>query len=473
MFDAHLSFRARQQPRATAVVTPQGDISYEAFDADVSRFAQGLLDLGVTPGQVVSIRLSGAYLPNLALMALGRIGVASSPAHDPGADLRLTDAAPAPDAKVRQLHLTREWLAKTLSGPPPRLPRPNVDPLAIGRVMLSSGTTGAPRRVGLTWRRIELGNYVALSVYGHGRRGVWIPLTGPDSMMGHSQILAAWTVGAAVLTGAAPQDLPAYMERLEPGVVAATPKHLREALAVLPPDYAPRPGWLATTGGSVLPLPLAREVRQKLASDLRILYGATEVGLSLTGDAAGLETAPDLLGWPAPGAELQVVGDDGNPVPDGEQGELLIRGERMAAGYLDDPEGTAERFGDGWFRTRDLVRRLPDGRFVMDGRIDDRMNLGGVKFMPQRLETPALDCPGVRDAAAFAVPDDRGVDQVWLAVSAAPGFDRDSLVAHLAKTPGLPPLRFAWIDEIPRNAMGKVERGKLRDALLAATQRGA
>ena len=93
---------------------------------------------------------------------------------------------------------------------------------------------------------------------------------------------------------------------------------------------------------------------------------------------------------------------------------------------------------------------------------------GGVKFMPGVLEDAAATCPGVVDCAAFAVPDDTDLDVCWLAVVAETAFDRDSLAQHLDRYPRLPPKRFAWVDEIPRNAMGKVQRTKLRDALLAA-----
>jgi acyl-CoA synthetase (AMP-forming)/AMP-acid ligase II len=140
----------------------------------------------------------------------------------------------------------------------------------------------------------------------------------------------------------------------------------------------------------------------------------------------------------------------------------------VVAGYIGEPEATAERFRDGWFYTNDVGRRLPDGRIVLEGRADERMNLGGGKFMPGVLEAAALECAGVRDCAAFAAPDEAGLDVCWLAVVADPAFDRAGLVPHLARYPNLPPPKFAWIDAIPRNAMGKVERTKLRDLLLAA-----
>ena len=103
---------------------------------------------------------------------------------------------------------------------------------------------------------------------------------------------------------------------------------------------------------------------------------------------------------------------------------------------------------------------------------NERMNLGGIKVMPSVLEDAALALPGIRDAAAFAVPDEAGLDQCWLAVSADPGFDRDSLAVHLAGYVDLPAYRFAWTEAIPRNALGKAERAKPRHAVPAVTRAG-
>lgn len=475
MFDAHLAFRARQQPRALAVVTDRRRVTYAQFDADVNRFAAGLLDFGVRPGRVAALRLRSGYLQLLALMATGRIGVATAPGTDQAADYAISDMpevmAPAvpPFETVR---LSREWVAAMFAAEPRPIPRPDIDPDALGRVMLSSGTTRKPRRVGLSWRRIEAGLQAAISVYAAGRVGVWIPMTGFESMLGHSQTLAGFAVGATVTNGLSVREVAAGLEQYAPGLISMTPVQLRQVLQALPADAAPCPGWLVITAGSVLPVAVAREARMRIGPDVRIIYGATEAGLSATGWAALLDETPNLLGYVPPGAEAEVVDDEGHPVPDGQPGELRVRGERTASGYLDDPVATAERFRGGWFYTRDLVRRLPDGRLLMDGRVDDRMNLGGTKFMPQVLETAALECAGVVDCAALAVPDGHGLDQAWLAVCAEPGFDRESLVAHLAGKRDLPPPRLAWIDEIPRNAMGKVERDRLRDAILAALDRG-
>ena len=480
MFDAYVRDFALWTPRAPAVVLPRRQVSYAQFDADIDRLGQALARLGLAPGSgVVSLDLRDTYLQYAVLAALARLGVTTSPYNDDRADLRLLDHdEPAgPDAPPAQ-RLGRDWQAAVLAAEHRPLPMLLPDPLAVGRVMLSSGTTRAPRRVALTWRRIDVGNFATLRTYCAGKVGTWIPITGVDSMMGFSMAVGAWCVGASLANALPMADMGAWLEALPPGMISLTPNHLRQLLAALPADFRPRPDWRIVVGGSMLPAAVAREARLRLTPDIRILYGSTESGMTGVGYAADVETAPGQIGVTPAGNICEIVDDEGRPLPDGESGEMRVRGPRMIWGYVGDEAATAERFRDGWFYTGDIGRRLPadhplPGRLVVEGRADDRMNLGGVKFMPNVLEEAAAECPGVLDAAAFAAPDNKGFDQCWLAVVTQPGFDRDSLATHLARYRGLPPNRFAWTDAIPRNAMGKVERNKLRDALLAVIRAGA
>lgn len=475
MFDGYIRDHAHWSPRAPAVLTPARTFTYAEFNADIDRFGAALAELGVTRDSgVVSICLDNPYLTCAAIAALARVGVVSSPFNDPGAALRLIDREGAGDDSPgpRLIMLTRDWIDAMRAAEPRSLPVLEIDPETTLRVMLSSGTTRTPRRVAMSWRRIEIGNHCNLRSYAAGVHGTWVPLTSVDSMLGCTMAIAAWSVGAAVTGGVGVAELPGVMETAAPGIVGCTPAQLRAILTALPPGFTPRPDWRIVTGGSLLPIPLAREVRLRLTPDVRINYGATESSVNAVGLAAELEASPGVVGVTPGGAVLEIVDDAGHPVPEGEAGEIRVKSERMTASYLDDPEGTAERFKDGWFYTRDVGRRLPNGLLVLEGRADDRMNLdGGVKFMPQVLEEAAFACPGVRDAAAFAVPAPDGFDACWLAITAAADFDRDSLAPHLARYPRLPPPRFAWVDEIPRNAMGKVERTRLRDAVIAATAR--
>lgn len=460
MLEGPIRDHARWSPRAPAVITPGGVVSYARFDADIDRLANAFRDLGLGPASgVVALQISSPYLHYAAICALARLGAVSAPGHDEAADLRVTDGdEPRPSQPT--LRIGPDALAGILAAEPRPLPVVEPDPDSLARVMLTSGTTLKPRRIGLSWRRLDAANHTTLRTYGAGRLGTWIPLPGIDSMMGYSFAMAAWSTGAAVTTIPATSDLPSWLETLEPGVVGLTPIQLRSLLEVLPPGFRPRPAWRLFSGGALLPTAVAREAMTRITPDLIVNYGSTEASVNAL-CRADPQAPPGTVGYTPYGATVEVL------APDGETGEIRIRSSRMTYGYLDDPAETAARFRDGWFHPGDVGRRLPDGRLVLEGRLDDRMNLGGFKFMPGALEDPALACPGVLDCAAFAVPDEQGMDRCWLAVVTAPGFDRDSLAAHLANYPGLPEKRFAWTETIPRNAMGKVERDKLRDALLA------
>src|SRR5688572_9775968 len=163
MFDGYIRDHARWTPRAPAVVTAARTSSYAELDADVDRCAAALADFGLAPDAVVSISVGDGHLQLLLIAALARLGIASSPAADPGCDVRLTDRrAPGAGSGPPALVLDAAWVAAMYAAEPRPQPPRRLDPLAVGRVMLSSGTTGLPKRVGYTWRRIEHGNHLSL-----------------------------------------------------------------------------------------------------------------------------------------------------------------------------------------------------------------------------------------------------------------------------------------------------------------------
>lgn len=466
MFDACVAFQARFKPRAVALITPGRWATYAELDDDVNRVAAGLRDLGVTPERgVVSLRIYNPYLKNVAILALARLGVVSSPADDPNPDLRLVDAEDAGGPK--HLLLTPDWIAATLESEPRPVTPVRQPAETVVRVMLSSGTTKTARRAARTWRVLDANTRTAAMTYLAGKDGRWVSMTGLDSGLGQAMALAAWAIGATLVTGIDVPQLAAEIDALQPTIIGLTPMHLRSLLMSLPSGSAVRPGLRLVITGAVLSNQVAIEARLRLSSDLRISYGATECGSASMVDAAWLETIPGAAGYASPGVRIEVVDADGALLPAGEQGEVRITNERLSDGYIDDPGATAEAFRDGGFYPGDLGRLLPDGLLVIDGRKDDRMNLGGMKFLPNLLEDVAMGCPGVIDAACFAVPDAQGIDQCWLAVVAGEGFDREELVRRASQGPG-PSVRFAWTEEIPRNANGKIERQRLRDSTMAA-----
>ncbi|MBX3483931.1 class I adenylate-forming enzyme family protein [Phenylobacterium sp.] len=473
MFDSYIAYHAKTRPRALALVTPRRRATYAELDADIDRFAGGLQALGIGPGRgIVAVDATSTYHHHLLILALARLGVASTPREDAGADLVLTQREPRGDGR-QAVRLDAAWTARTEAAPPTPVPTAPRDPDSIARVMLSSGTTSTPKRIPLTWRRVAANGLNGLSVYGADRLGPWIIRTGVDSGIGYMMASLAWTAGAGVAADFGAADIPGLMERHHPGVLGLTPIQLRDLLGNLPRGFELKSGWRIVVGGGVLPASVAREARMRLSPDIAIVYGSTESGRATAGPAARLDRDAGFAGWALPGVEIDIVGPDGATLPDGEAGELRIRSDRLAEGYLGDAAASAQVFRDGWYYSGDLARRLPDGAYVIDGRIDERMNIGGVKVMPNLLEDAALACPGVHDAAAFALPDRRGQDELWIAVVALQEITRETLMTYLAKCPQrLPAVRIAWSEAIPRNAMGKIERTVLREQVQAALAAG-
>ena len=473
MFDAFVTFQARMKPRATAIVAPARAATYGELEDDVNRLAAGLRGLGVTPARgATALRIGDPYLKHLAFLALARLGVVSAPADDAGADLELTDYD-EPEAAGRIL-LKPAWIAAVFAAEPRPVTPVRGPPETVIRVMLSSGSTRAPRRVAKTWRSMESSALTVGTSYLSGKGGLWIATTGLDSMLGQNFAITAWAIGAAVGVGFAVEDLGVRLDEVAPTVLGMTPVQLQMMLTWLPKDLRPLPDLRIITGGSGLSPAVAKATRLRLTPDLMVAYGATECGAVSMGDASVLDQAAGATGYLHPDAEVEILDADGRPLAPGEPGEVRIRNPRLATGYIGDPEASAGAFRDGWFHPGDVGRLLPSGVLVIDGRTDERMIVNGRKFLPNLLEEVALAVPGVVDCAAFAVPDAAGHDICWLAAVTAEGFNRATLAAAIAaKGDSLPPVRFAWTDAIPRNAMGKIERTRLREEALAVLRGGA
>ena len=183
MFDGPIRDHAHWTPRAPAVVLPDRTVTYARFDADIDRLGATLASRGLTRDSgVVALGIQSAYLQYVALAALARLAVPSSAFADHAADLRLSDRPE--EAGPGVIVIDPGFLATDPPDDAPRLPILDPEPDALMRVLLSSGTTARPHRVPFSRRRIEANTLANLRVYGAGKSGLWIPLTGIDSLLG-------------------------------------------------------------------------------------------------------------------------------------------------------------------------------------------------------------------------------------------------------------------------------------------------
>lgn len=459
MFDAYIAYHARLTPAAPAIVTPDRTLSFARMDADIDRMTAALDALTVAADQAVAVDVADEYARWLVIHALARRGVATAPAADTPsrtriADVRTTGAEPA-------LLLDAARVAAILRAPARSAPRARIDPHALGRVLRSSGTTGEEKRIAMSWRRLDLSIRNSFVAYGMPQ-GPWAPLVGTDAILGVVLALAAWASGNPVVLGLGLAITPALADAITPALVALVPDQLRRWVELLP-EHGPRRPVRVVSGGGAIPPPLAARVRARLTGDLRSVYGASETGAVAIADLALIDRRPNAAGHVLPDTEVEIVDDADRPLPAGRPGRVRIRGDRVAQAYLDGAWAGGSGFRDGWFVPGDIGRLEADGLLLIDGRADEMMNIAGHKLLPGWIEAAALACPGVADAAAFAVTDADGLQRCWLAIVQGPGFAEAALVATLRR-PALAFLdRLQWIglNEIPRNAMGKVRRDRL------------
>ncbi len=221
---------------------------------------------------------------------------------------------------------------------------------------------------------------------------------------------------------------------------------------------------LVLSVGGPLPRSLSERLRARICSNLIACYGSTEANIVATAPAHAIADTPGAVGTVTPGVTVSIVDRSGNPVPAGAEGLVRISGPYTVAGYRGDAEGALTAFRDGWFYPGDIGRLTDDRLLVLSGREKEVLNLGGDKVSPERIEQVLASFAGVRQAAAFAVPNAAGIEELAVAVVAA-SFDAEALRRHCERElpAALVPALFIQVADIPRNDMGKIDRRRLAE----------
>jgi acyl-CoA synthetase (AMP-forming)/AMP-acid ligase II len=225
-----------------------------------------------------------------------------------------------------------------------------------------------------------------------------------------------------------------------------------------------------TIGAADIPVELIRRIFAELPYSVLISgYGLTEGGTaSGTAPDDDPETIATTVGRPRPGFELRLVDQHGDDVPQGEAGEILLRGGSVMLGYLDDPEATAAALSpDGWLSTGDVGQLTEAGCLKIVGRIKDMFIVGGFNAYPAEIENHLLRHPDVQEVAVIGIPDAR-LGEVGMAFvvtrSGDPAVGAEILAWCRAEIANYKvPRAIEIVDALPLNAIGKVEKNVLRE----------
>jgi long-chain acyl-CoA synthetase len=178
------------------------------------------------------------------------------------------------------------------------------------------------------------------------------------------------------------------------------------------------------------------------------------------------ERKPGSIGTPIDGVEMRLIDDNGQTVPDGEIGEIAIRGHNVMKSYWNKPEATAEAMTDGWFKTGDMARVDDDGYFYIVDRKKELIIRGGYNVYPREVEEAMHEHPAVAEVAVVAMPHDSLGEEVGAAVALKPGASatpeelRDFVKERVAAYKY--PRRVWLVDELPKGPTGKILRREVK-----------
>ena len=338
------------------------------------------------------------------------------------------------------------------------------DPLLI---VYTSGTTGRPKGAVLTQKALDRNAANAVHMHNMTARDHILTVLPMFHVGGlNIQTTPALKVGATVT----------LHDRFDPGAFLAAVPADQPTLTVLVPAtisaVLAHPLWAetdlsslraVTTGSMAVPTGLIEAFHARGVPVIQI-YGSTE-----TAPVAVYQRIPDAfdsvgsMGRVGLHTQVRVVDPSGADAGPGVPGEVLVRGEHVAGGYWNDQEGTARAFAGGWFRSGDIAEHDAEGRFWFKDRIKNVIISGGENIYPAEVERVLRELEGIRECQVIGRPDARWGMVPVAAVVADAGLSREAVLAHfegrLARFKH--PRDVVFLDELPKNAMGKVKLDEL------------
>ena len=223
---------------------------------------------------------------------------------------------------------------------------------------------------------------------------------------------------------------------------------------------------LASSAGEALPGELGERFTAHFGVEIIDGIGSTEMLHIFLSNVPG-RVRYGTTGWPVPGYEIELRGDDGRPVPDGETGDLYIQGPSAALMYWGNREKSRETFQGAWTKSGDKYVRNADGTYTYSGRSDDMLKVSGIYVSPFEVEATLVQHPAVLEAAVIGVNDAQGLTRAkaFVVLKAGQSASDAELQAFVKErlAPYKYPRLIEFVTELPKTATGKIQRFKLRE----------
>ncbi len=479
-----LTDTAAQHGERTAVKLDDVELTYQVLDQGSQLVAGLLASQGVQPGDRVGIMLPNVpYFPAVyyGVLRAGAVVVPMNPLlkgrevefhlEDAGAEVLFAwhdfadDAGKGADATGAELVSIApgefEKLLGEQEGRPEVVDRGDDDTAVI---LYTSGTTGTPKGAELTHSNLRRNVEVATGLFDMSPDDVVFGGLPFFHSFGQTCALNATVSGGGMVT---------LLPRFEPGkafeIIQRDKVTILEGVPTMYSALINHPAGdacdtsslrVCVSGGSALPGEVLRGFEEKFGAPILEGYGLSETSPVASFNHPDRERKVGSIGTPIEGVEMKVVDDEGNEVPQGEVGEIAIRGHNVMKGYWQREDATAEVMRDGWFHTGDMARVDEDGYFFIVDRKKDLIIRGGYNVYPREIEEVLYEHPAVAEAAVVGVPHDELGEEIGAAVTVKDGesVDEDTLREHVKEHVAAYkyPRKVWFVDELPKGPTGKI-----------------
>ena len=449
------------------------EFTFGELDARSNRLAQLLPHRGFTPGDRLCVYLANCVEMIDLFLACAKAGVIFVPINilyrDREISHILEDAAPR--AVISQTPLdspvpvwTLAEIAEAAAHQPNERPATSFDGDAPAGIIYTSGTTGASKGAVLTHHNF--------AINGTNLTACW-SITAADRFLLALPLFHVHGLGNGIhvwlITGCRMR----LLERFDQRTAAAEFLDFRPTLFFGVPtvyvrllDIAPETARqiganarLFVSGSAPLPAEVMHDFEKLYGHTILERYGMSETLMNISNSYAG-ERRAGTVGLPLPGISVRLLSPAGEPVAEGETGEVYLRGPNIFAGYWRRDDATQAAFTDGYFRTGDLATRSADGYYTLSGRKSDLIISGGFNIYPREIEEFLQEQPEISEAAVKGMPD-RAKGEVPIAyVVVQSGFDAAAMEerCRAALASFKIPRQFVVVESLPRNALGKVQK---------------
>jgi long-chain acyl-CoA synthetase len=474
-----------EHPDRIALKLDDVALPYAVVEEATARVAGMLAARGIGEGDRVAIMLPNTPYFAFCFFAALRLGAEVVPMNpllkqrevafhvgDPGAKLLLAwhqfgEAAQpgAADAGAECLLVERGPFEEMLGAAEPIRETVDRGDSDTAVLLYTSGTTGTPKGAQLTHGNLRAATEISVDLVHPGPETVTfggLPLFHVFGLT--SGLNTAFRVGGCLtlLPRFDPAKALAIIERDRVNTFLGVPTMYAAMLHV--PDrgsYDTSSLELCVSGGAAMPVEIMRGFEE--AFDCTILegYGLSESSAIASFNRPDRERKPGSIGQPVGAMEMELVDDEGNEVPEGEVGEIAVRGPTVMSGYWNRAEATTDTLdADGWLRTGDMARVDADGYYFIVDRKKEMIIRGGFNVYPREIEEALYEHDGVREVAVIGVPHPELGEEVAAAVALKPGADvspeelRDFAKSRVAAYKY--PRRVWFVDELPKGPTGKI-----------------